>query len=187
MSHPLAALSALQRRRAFWVSVALVTLLEIIFVWTGAPLNTPAAPLGIVSYELAGSLPQAQRILDSWSGQARLLASFGLGLDYLFMPAYATLISLACLWAAGNIPTGAWARAGTSLAWGVWLACALDALENAALLLMLVNTAQHPLAQAAAFCAALKFSLLAVALAYSILGGLIRLTKPRSNTRIIQS
>ena len=49
------------------------------------PLRTPAAPQGIVSYELAGTLPRAQEILASWGERGRLFAGVGLGLDYLYL------------------------------------------------------------------------------------------------------
>lgn len=95
--HPLAWIPSRARRGVFLSLLAVTLLMMLVFGITGAPLTTEAAPQGIVSFELASTTAQAQHIVSSWDGAARLRASFGLGLDYLFMPLYATTIGLACL------------------------------------------------------------------------------------------
>ena len=82
-----------------------------------APLKTPAAPQGIVSYEFAGTTAAAQGILDSWDAGAKVHAGFSLGLDYLYMPVYALTIGLACAWAAARV------AGAESCGWGAWGAC----------------------------------------------------------------
>ena len=62
MSHPFAALVAGKRARVF-VPLLAATLA----VWAASavidrPVETPAAPLGIVSFELAGDLSSARQI-----------------------------------------------------------------------------------------------------------------------------
>ena len=118
----------------------------LVFGITGAPLTTEAAPQGIVSFELASTTAQAQHIVSSWDGAARLRASFGLGLDYLFMPLYATTIGLACLRAGEILRRRRWplANAGSALAWGLWFAALCDAMENVALATMLWNGVATP-------------------------------------------
>ena len=88
------------RLAVFLPFFALTLILSIVLQAVDAPLKTTAAPQGIVSYELAGNVVEAQRILDSWNPTARLYAAFSLGLDTLYMPAYAIAIGLACAWAA---------------------------------------------------------------------------------------
>jgi hypothetical protein len=97
IKHPLDSLSPPAQRQGFILLLALVILLMLTMGMTGAPLNTPAAPYGIISFELARTVPQAQAMLDSWDAQARLAAAFNLGLDYLFMPVYAGALTLGCL------------------------------------------------------------------------------------------
>ncbi len=114
----------------------------------GEALITTAAPYGIISFELAGSVEKAQQIIDSWDQDARLYAAFSLGFDYLFMLLYSTTIALACLWGgralqARDIPGY---RIGIFLAWGLWLAAVLDGIENIALSLSLLNTPAAPVA-----------------------------------------
>lgn len=60
----------------------------------GQPLITPAAPYGIVSFELAGNVTEASEMLSSWDSDARLHASFSLGFDYVWMLFYSTTIAL---------------------------------------------------------------------------------------------
>ena len=78
--------------------LALTIVLTVALQAVNAPLKTPAAPQGIVSYEFAGTTAAAQSILDSWDAGAKVYAGFSLGLDYLYMPTYALTIGLACAW-----------------------------------------------------------------------------------------
>ena len=48
-------------------------------------LVSTAAPNGIISFELAGSLERSQAILQSWSEQARSAALLIQGFDYLYL------------------------------------------------------------------------------------------------------
>ncbi len=112
----------------------------------GRPLQTAAAPQGIVSYELAGDPATTQAILDSWGPNARVHAGFSLGLDTLFMPLYAATIALSCLWGAGAFRRRRWplVALGRPLAWGVWLAALCDVVENIALWRLLVGPVAVP-------------------------------------------
>ena len=92
-----------------------------------------AAQPTIVDFELAGSVPKAQAIIDAWNENDRIRAGFSLGFDYLYMPVYSTTIALACVMAAGVLKRRAWHTAGLLLAWGLWIAAVSDATENLAL------------------------------------------------------
>jgi len=144
---------------------------------TGTRLTTDAAPNGIVSFELAGSASQAHRIIDSWDEAARIRAGFIQGLDYVFLIAYPLTIGFACLWAAGVIRGRRWplASVGILLAWGQLLAGLLDAVENAALVIMLFGTIVAPWPQIAYWCAAVKFALLFAGLIYAAFGAVVRI------------
>jgi hypothetical protein len=157
-----------QRRALVWLG-ALVAACSVALQATSASLATPAAPFGIVSFELAGSAAAAAAILDSWSPRAREEALFSLGLDYLFLVLYPLFLSLACARLAQARSGGA-ARAGGLLAWAVLAAAPLDAVENAALVALLWQGPGEGAARLAWLCAAPKFALVALALAYAILG-----------------
>ncbi len=137
-----------------------------------APLVTPEAPLGIVSFEFAGDLDTTRAILSSWGEDGRLRAALALGLDFLFLVLYAAAIALACgrvaeRWGSPETPAH---RLGVALAWGALLAGALDAVENTAGVMLLLGSQAAAWAPLAAVCAALKFALVAAGLAYAAIG-----------------
>jgi hypothetical protein len=161
-------------RRALlgWVLLALTIALTVVLQAVNVPLKTPAAPQGIVSYELAGTTAAAQGILDSWDAGAKVHAGFSLGLDYLYMPAYALTIGLACAWAA-HVLGGRrrWLGSlGRVLAFGLGFAALLDAVENYALTTMLFSTAADPWPAVSRWCATGKFALIIVGLIYVLVG-----------------
>ena len=133
----------------FFPLLALTLGLFGIFGILDFPLRTPSAPLGIVSFELAGTPENANAIIESWDQRAKLFAAFGLGLDYLFMPAYALTISLGVLMALRK--HGGWfTKIGGAIGWGALLAALFDAVENV-FLWRLCRMAAFGAAQTAAF------------------------------------
>ena len=188
MKHPLETIPSASRRPLFWAFLAGTLILFAVFRVLDAPLRTSAAPSGIVSFELADTPSQAQAIIASWHEMAFLVgdvagepvsgmvsraysfAVFGLGIDYLFMPVYATALALGILLAAGK-HKGWFSILGAWLGWGVYAAALFDAVENYALArMLLVNEAWTPYPEVAAFCASVKFGLLLLGLFYALVG-----------------
>jgi hypothetical protein len=188
MKHPLNFVSAARRKPLFWAFLTGTLVLFAVFRILDAPLRTPAAPDGIVSFELAGTPFQAQAILESWQQAASLasdvagepvpalasrvysFAAFGLGLDYLFMPVYATALALGILLVAGR-HKGWFFTLGAWLGWGAYAAALFDALENYALARMLLeNQVWSPFPELAAYSATVKFGLLLLGLVYALAG-----------------
>lgn len=190
MSHPLDFVPAVNRKPLFFAFLAATLLLFAAFRVIDAPLRTTAAPNGIVSFELAGVPFQAQAIINSWH-EAGLLASdvagepvpgmvsraysfavFGLGIDYLFMPVYATALALGILLAAGR-HRGWFFTLGAWLGWGAYAAALFDAIENYALArMLLLNEVWSPYPEIAAFSASVKFVLLLLGLFFALVGWL---------------
>jgi hypothetical protein len=162
--HPLAALSSGKRTRVFVPLLIATLVITFLFRFIG-----PARPT-IVDFELAGSVPQAQAIIDAWNENDRIRAGFSLGFDYLYMPVYSTTIALACVMAAGVLQRRAWHTAGLLLAWGLWIAAVSDAAENLALFTELLGRNAAPWPQVAQTCAAIKFGLIGLGLLY-VMGG----------------
>lgn len=188
MKHPLESIPSTARKRFFWAFLAGTLILFAVFRVLDTPLRTSAAPNGVVSFELAGTPFQAQSIIDSWNEAAYLasdvagqpvpgmvsraysFAAFGLGLDYLFMPLYATALALGILLAAGR-HTSWFSTLGTWLGWGAYAAALFDAVENYALArMLLMNQVWSPYPQVAAFSATVKFGLLSLGLFYALAG-----------------
>ncbi len=177
--HPLQALAVGRRRVVFVPLLALtIGLMGVLGVADGW-LRTEAAPQGIVSFELAGDAGTAQRILDSWDGHARVVVGFVQGLDTLFLLAYSTTIALGCVWAADVLRAAApgLAALGPGVAWGQWVAAGLDAVENAALLVMLFGGVAAPWPRVAWGCAVPKFGLIGAGLLYALVGAIVRLAR----------
>ncbi len=171
---PYAWVSAPARRAAFGVATALTLAVMAGLGVLGAPLANEAAPQGILSFEFAGDAETAARIVASWDAQERVRAALNTGLDYLFMPAYAVSIGLACVLLAG---AGVAPRLGVALAWGLLLAAAFDAVENLALIRLLMQDPDPLWPALAAACAAPKFALVAAGLLYAAAGGAARLLR----------
>lgn len=175
--HPFEHYSADKRRRAFIWLLAGTLLVGAALVLIDSRMHSAAAPHGIVSYELARNVDAAQKILDSWTTlRARGAAGMSLGLDFLFLALYSSLIALACLWAGQRAGfASALGKIAGPLAWAQWLAASLDAVENVALAIMFDRIhASEPLRSIAFVAAALKFGLVALGLGYSALGCFVR-------------
>lgn len=162
-------ISKQHRALIFW---SLFVLNGVIMYWMSGPITTPAAPLGIVSLELAGTPANARTIIDSWDAAARAHAVFSVRLDYLYLLTYSTVMSIGCMWAASQVREHRWlARIGLYLAWLQWLAALLDAIENIGLLQMLGGKTEQPWPLIAQWFAIPKFMLLGLGLFYVLIIG----------------
>lgn len=148
-----------------------VALLLIVFVlmtgvlaYSGAPLINDTAPLGIVSFQFAGTGANAALIISAWGSAGQAAARYNLIIDYPYLMIYGGLLVLLCRRAArarsgGGVP-------GRFCVHAAWAAAGFDALENAALLAQLNAPANDPAAAFAFACASAKFALLAIVIAY---------------------
>lgn len=171
MRHPLQNIRH-RRKEIFFILLGLTILLMVLMNFVGAPLTTTEVPLGIISYELAGSVSGAEAILASWDQDAQLRAAFSLGVDYLFLVVYSTTIALACIWSGEVLKKNGWplASASAPLAWGQWLAALLDAVENMALVIILFGMLAPPWPELAKWCAIIKFSMIFLGMVYAFYG-----------------
>jgi len=67
--HPFSWLSHPAQKRAFWIAFGLTVAVLAGMNIVGGPLNTPAAPAGIISFEFAGSVDVATEMTASWGEQ----------------------------------------------------------------------------------------------------------------------
>jgi hypothetical protein len=150
-----------------WIALAGVIVFALLQMAVG-DLNTPAAPRGIVSFELAGDVGAARAILASWGAAKQRAAAIGLVFDFGFLISYATLLWCLCQWAATVLQPRSplAAQAGRLLAWGQIVAGVCDALENVSLLVELSGRVSPPWPQAARFFAVAKFVLVILAACY---------------------
>jgi hypothetical protein len=169
MKHPLLKAPQNDRLPVFLLFLTLTLLTMFALNVTGRSLITEAAPAGIISYEFAGDVTTASAIIQSWDATAQIFAGFNLGLDYLYLVLYATTIAMAILWLSDGLTKSRLiAVVALALAWGQWLAAGLDAIENLALLVMLVEQPAEPWPQIAWWGAVIKFSLVIAGLIYAV-------------------
>ncbi|MFA5079821.1 MAG: hypothetical protein WC541_10105 [Dehalococcoidia bacterium] len=171
MNHPLNSIPGGKRLTVFLWLLAATIGISIVFRFIG-----PFKPT-IVDYELAGSVAKSSLIIGAWDTLARLQACFNLGFDYLYMPVYSTTIALACVMGADVIARTGWKNLGLLLAWGLWLAAVLDAIENYALITMMYGSPADPYPQIAAYCASIKFGLIILGLLYALISLIVFLVK----------
>ncbi len=185
MKDPFGWLGRSGQKRAF-AAVTLVTFVLIAVMSAfDLPLRTEAAPQGIVSFELAGSAERAGEILASWDEKARVSAGLSLGMDYLFLLAYATSIALGCQ-LLGRLEFNRGTRLAAlaaPLAWAQLGAALLDAIENAALIRLLQGAEASIWPALALVCAVPKFIFVLLGLLYLIVAGLLSLLRSRGPGR----
>lgn len=156
----------------FWALV-IGTLLSLAALGQIDPhLRTPAAPSGIVSFELCAYSQSCSAIMQSWDAQAKQMAALSLGLDYLFLLLYSALIFTGLRWLAmrARAPQR---RFLLGSAWLAWVAGLADALENYCLAQMLLHGSVQTHAWPAAILATLKFTLLAYTLGCLVIEALV--------------
>jgi len=133
---------------------------------------------GMIPFELTGGQHRADEILSEWGEDGQGAARESLWIDFGFLLAYGTFLTLA-LRAVRDMATARhWHRLDALGAVAIWFGaiCAgFDALENVCLLLTLDETgAAFPLL--ATIFASLKFAFLTMAIAYLLAGLAMRLT-----------
>src|SRR5215207_5408711 len=127
---------------------------------------------GIVPFELSGGQDRADEILAEWGEDGRDAARESLWIDFGFLLAYGTFLTLALAAVRDLARSRDWRRlaaiGGVIVSFGA-LGAAFDALENVCLLLTLEGSGSaFPLL--ATLFAACKFVLLTLAIAYLIAG-----------------
>lgn len=132
----------------------------------GKPLKQPSTPIGIVSIELAYTVPKAQIVINAWQQtNVMAVAKQNIYIDFLFILSYCTTLIMAVLASAKqqNLPI---TKAGKAFIIAVLIAGTCDIFENGWLLQLLAgNITTLPVAAAGIF-ATIKFSLIALTLLF---------------------
>jgi hypothetical protein len=139
---------------------------------------------GIVPFELTGGQAKADEIMAEWGEEGQDAARESLWIDFGFLLAYGTFLTLLLFSVRDMATERGWTRlaaiGGLVVGFGVTVA-AFDALENACLLLTLADAGSAFPLLATVF-AGCKFVLLAVAIAYLIAGLATRLVRGAAAT-----
>ena len=166
--HPYEKLGADRRKRLLVGLLISTVVLFISAAYAASPLINDAAPLGLLSFELGGSVETTRTILSSWHDGHRIRAGFALGFDFLFMFSLTNLLALASVMAAfrGRGVSPGPARIGRVLAWGQWVAGLLWSAQNILLFTMLSGPVTTRRPEVVFWLATVKYSLLGLGVFY---------------------
>jgi len=175
LRHPFEWLSPSGQIRAFIFFFVLSLLVMVSLQVTGAHLITKVSPSGILSFEFAGDLSAAQNMVNSWGQTGRVYAGLNLGLDYLFLLAYASAIGLGCVLVARSFsPRKRFlADLGNLIAYAQIAAALLDGVENYALIRVLFGTEMAVWPVVARWSAFPKFAIVGAGLIYVMIGTIV--------------
>jgi uncharacterized membrane protein YhaH (DUF805 family) len=163
-------LTGTARRRALWISGLVSLALFVVLATIDGRLGEDGAT-GIVPLELAGSTERAQEILTDWGPDRLDDARASLLVDYPYLIAYGVFLALACAAVADmNAPRPRLRAAGTPAAWAAVAAAVFDALEDAALLVVVESGPEQPWPRIAFVFAVLKFACAISATVYVLTG-----------------
>jgi hypothetical protein len=183
-NHPFKCLTPKSRKQIFFI-LLIITLATMAALRSyDTHLKADAAPNGILSYEFAGNLPAAQNMIKSWGEKGQIYAGLSLGIDYLFLTVYSLTIGLGCVMIGESLSIK-FSKAesiAAILAWGLIIAAILDAIENYALIQLLLGSANESWPTIAWICAAPKFVLVGFGLLYLIIGTIVIIFTKKQST-----
>jgi hypothetical protein len=169
-------LSAARRKRVLILlgiaTVAFTVILELI-----DPSHVSHGPT-ILDFEFAGSRSRAAQIKAEWGAEGRSAAHLSLVLDYGYMLSYGLFFAFAGFAVRDTARGAGWRRLaalGVVVPFLALAAATFDASENVALLLTLDGNGGNSAPPFAAVCAAIKFTLVGIAISYAVCGVVLRL------------
>jgi hypothetical protein len=164
------------RRRGLILSAIASVLLLLAMAPADQRMRDTGGP-GIIPFEVTGGQDRADEILAEWGEKGQDAARESLWIDFAYLVAYGTFLTLAAAATRDLARSRGWtrmARIGVAVVYFAALSAAFDAFENTCLLLTLEGSGEiFPLL--ATIFAACKFLLLAVVIVYLIAGLLMRL------------
>ncbi len=150
-------------KRSFWILMALFVPTAIAMGRIDVDLRTVHAPHGIVSFEFCGFAKTCSAILEEWDGKGRESAMLSLGLDYLFMLAYAGVLCVGLLLTSVGLEPRL-KRLVELVAAGSIVAGLADALENYSLIQIVLGGDTSTYGMRAGTFASVKFALAGISL-----------------------
>jgi len=150
----------------------LTVILFLVLGYFDKPLVTEIAPHGIVSFELAKDINTSISIISSWDNSAKINAGISLGIDFLFLFFYGCFFALACFSVAKKFKENMkwFYKLGISLAFLQIAATIFDAIENIALIKLLLGSNNDIHSSIAYYFASVKFAIIAIGIIYIVIG-----------------
>lgn len=141
-------------------------------------LVNDVAEYGIISFELSNSIERSIEIMNSWGSQAKIFAGLSLGFDYLFLLIYTLFLALMIhklnerLWGGKSFY-----NIGNVILWSMYIAAIFDAIENLALIKLLLGSHEQLWSSVAFYFAFIKFILVIIGIIYVLVNTILYLVK----------
>ncbi len=183
---PYSSTSAKFRKNLLYWSGAFTLILVVIMRLLDQSLVAPGeeVPDGIVAFEMVKNIHDARIMIDMWGEKGRVVAAFGLGLDYLFLIAYSLFFGVISFEIGRKLKgrSKLLSAPGYVLSWLILLAAVYDAIENFALIRILTGCQYSLWATTAYYFATMKFTIVIITVVYIVLGLIMLwLTRPSEN------
>jgi len=148
-------------------------------------LITDTAPSGIISFEFAKDIDKSISIISSWNLDAKINAGLSLGIDFLFLIVYSIFFSTACyLIAQIYIKRITFLyKFGLVIAQLQFIAGLFDAIENVALIKLLLGSQNELYSPIAYYFASIKFAIIAIGIIYVIIGLITSLSHKTTSSK----
>lgn len=161
-------------KKVLVISLSLTVVVGAALVLLDAELKGVHSPYGIVSFELCAVSSNCLDIIDEWNAREKLIAAFGLGLDYLFLIVYSAVICCALVVVSWNLKAP-YKRISFRLVWLAVAAGVFDLLENTFLTVMLLSGVSHPYEWYSTGSAMAKFACLGFVLVWFVILLVVRM------------
>jgi hypothetical protein len=152
-------------KRMFCLILPLFLVVAIAISAIDLGLRNSTTPQGIVSFELCAFTSSCDLALNHWGAKGQALAMLSLGIDYLFLILYPGLLCIGFLLLLARLPPGM-ARVTLWMAWFCPVISVADAIENYALIKIILNESGNGYGLLAGIFAVIKFAFLGVTLAW---------------------
>ncbi len=154
-----------------------MTLMVMFFMQkTNQALITEISPRGILDFEFAYTVGNAEKMMEAWEMKnkdlGKIKANLNMGLDFLFLFVYAHAIGLACILI--SLWKNRFKKTAKILAALMILAAVLDVFENYALIQLIHGSKEEWYPLQAFFCAIPKFIIILTAVLFLIMGLILK-------------
>jgi len=163
---------AVDRKKTLFALAFLLAICSVAMGWVDSLLTNETVPFGIVSFEFAGALTNADAMFHSWGTAGKTAAAFSLGIDYLYLVLY-VMFGYLCLTITGEKIASRHTSTGylfTVFARLLPVAGFFDAIENYGLIRVLFGTMNEFWPQLAYGAALVKFVIVGVCVVALVLG-----------------
>ncbi len=161
--------------------ITLIGLIAFVGMTVAGGLMLDAPKYGILDYEFAWTASRVNTIFNAWGSAGKQLTAIGIYMDFLYIIAYGSLM-FGCLLIAARKLDGTLQTIGLIMAVLPWIAGICDAIENVALLMMIIDSAYINLGCpfVGSLFATIKFTILGICILFWLFELIVILIKGKN-------